>query len=61
MSRIKSFIIGALLGTVVGAAFFGAIFHLLLVGCAGLGVGVAVHGGRRRLLTRRETHGSLKA
>jgi hypothetical protein len=61
MTGIKTFIIGALAGTIIGAAVFGAIFHLLLVGFAVFGVGAVVLGGRRRRLLRHERHGSLKA
>jgi hypothetical protein len=61
MTRIKTFIIGALVGTIIGAAVFGAIFHLLLVAFTVLGVTVVGLGGRCRLLARRDLRRSLQA
>jgi hypothetical protein len=61
MTKIKTFLIGALFGTILGATVFGATFHFLLIGIAVLGVGAVVLRGRRRLLSQRDTHKSLKA
>jgi hypothetical protein len=53
MTSIKTFVLGALFGTFLGATFLGAISHLLVIGLAVLGAGaVALHDGRRRLSER---------
>jgi hypothetical protein len=55
MTSTKPFIVGVLIGTLLGATFLGALSHLLVIGLAVLGAGaVALHGMRRRLLGRSE-------
>jgi uncharacterized protein (DUF2062 family) len=58
MNGIKTFITGALLGTLLGATFLGAISHLLVIALALAGAGaLALHGRRRRLSERRNRKG----
>jgi uncharacterized protein (DUF2062 family) len=58
MNGIKTFITGALLGTLLGATFLGAISHLLVIALALAGAGaLALHCRRRRLSERRNRKG----
>jgi hypothetical protein len=55
MATIELFILGALLGTLFGATFLGAISHLLVIGLVVVGASGAVLAGRRhRLLVHRD-------
>jgi hypothetical protein len=49
MTKIKTFALGALLGTLLGATFLGAISHLLIIGLAVVGAGALVLARRRGL------------
>jgi hypothetical protein len=54
MTSIRTFLIGALVGTLFGAIFLGALSHLLLIALvAAAGGGAALERGRRRLSGRR--------
>jgi uncharacterized membrane protein len=60
MTRVKTFILGALAGVVLGATVFGAIFHLVLIGAVVAGVtGAGLHA--RRVMSARRTQKALKA
>jgi hypothetical protein len=59
MTNIKAFIIGALLGTILGAAVLGAAIHFVLIGLAVVGAGAVALRGRRRLLARRHPRKGL--
>jgi hypothetical protein len=61
LSRAKIFIVGAVVGAVFGATVLGAIAHLLLVGFALAGLGVAAYHGRRLVLGRARADKRLKA
>ena len=50
MTSVKVFVLGALLGTLFGATFLGAISHFLVIGLAVLGAGAVASAGRRRHL-----------
>jgi uncharacterized membrane protein YdjX (TVP38/TMEM64 family) len=50
MTSVKMFVIGALLGTLFGATFLGAISHLLIIVLAVVGTGALAMAGRRRQL-----------
>jgi hypothetical protein len=52
MSNTRSFTLGAVVGIVVGATIFVLVGHFVIFGLATLGVGVAVHLGRRIALGR---------
>ena len=60
MSQAKTFLLGAALGTVFGAAVLGSIAHVLLIGLAVAGAGAVVHRGRRLVLHRGENAERLK-
>jgi hypothetical protein len=60
MTSIKTFVLGALFGTFLGATFLGAISHLLVIGLVVLGVGAAALHGARRRLSERIPHRSIK-
>jgi hypothetical protein len=49
MTKIKTFILGALAGTLFGAIFLGAISHLLIIGLAVVGAGALALARRRGL------------
>ena len=54
MTTIKTFLIGALAGTILGATLLGAISHLLIIILALFGAGtIALHSRRRRLTAAR--------
>lgn len=59
MTNIKTFIIGALFGTILGATVLGATVHFLVIGLAVVGAGVVALRGRRCLLSRRHPHKGL--
>jgi hypothetical protein len=52
MTSVKMFAIGALLGTLFGATFLGAISHLLVIALAVVGASALALAGRRRRLER---------
>ena len=58
MARVKVFITGAVLGAIFGAAVLGPIVHFLLIAAVVIGVGAALHRGRRLMFarTRRDKH-----
>jgi mannose/fructose/N-acetylgalactosamine-specific phosphotransferase system component IIC len=60
MTNIKTFIIGALLGTLVGAFFLGAIAQFFIVGLAIVGAVTAALAIRRHRLPRAPGHRDLK-
>jgi hypothetical protein len=60
MTNIKMFIIGALLGTILGATFLGAIAHFLLIGLAVVGAATATLAIRRHRLPKARAHKDLK-
>ena len=60
MTNVKVFIMGALLGTLFGAAFLGAISHLLVVGLAVVGAATATLSIRRHRLPKARGHKALK-
>jgi hypothetical protein len=60
MTSIKTFIIGALFGTFLGATFLGAISHLLVIGLVVLGAGAAALHGARHQLAARTAHRAVK-
>lgn len=45
MTSVKMFVIGALLGTLFGATFLGAISHLLIIALAVVGAGALAMAG----------------
>ena len=54
MTTIKTFLIGALAGTILGATLLGAISHLLIITLALFGAGtIALHSRRRRMTAGR--------
>jgi hypothetical protein len=57
MTRIKMFIIGALVWTLFGATFLGAISHLLVIALAVVGAGAVALESRRRAPGRRSRKG----
>jgi hypothetical protein len=59
MNNIKTFIIGALFGAILGATVLGATIHFLLIGLVVVGAGTVALRGRRRLLSRRHPHKGL--
>ena len=59
MANIKTFIIGALLGTILGATFLGAIAHFLLIGLAVVGAATATLAIRRHRLPKTRAHKDL--
>ena len=61
LSQAKSFFLGAVLGAVLGATVLGAVAHLLLIGFALAGLGVAAHHGRRVVLRRARADKGLQA
>lgn len=61
LSQAKIFMVGAVLGAVVGAAFLGPIVHLVLIGVVVGTVGLALHRGRRLVLRRPKDEKQLKA
>jgi uncharacterized membrane protein YfcA len=60
VSQAKVFIVGMLLGAVVGAAFLGPIVHLVLIGVVVAGLGLAFYRGRRLVLRRPKDERQLK-
>jgi hypothetical protein len=61
MSQAKTFIVGIVLGAVVGAALFGPIVQLLLIGVIAASAGLAIYRGRRLVLRRLKGDERLKA
>jgi hypothetical protein len=61
VSQAKIFVLGAVLGTVFGATVLGAVAHLVLIGFALAGLGVAAYHGRRLVLRRARVDKRLKA
>jgi uncharacterized membrane protein YfcA len=61
VSQAKIFIVGAVLGAIVGAAFLGPIVHLVLIAVVVAGVGLALYRGRRLVLRRPKDEKRLKA
>ena len=61
MSKAKPFIIGIVLGAVVGAVLLGPIVQLLLIGVIAGSVGLTVYHGRRLVLRRLKGAKRLKA
>ena len=57
MTSVKMFVTGALLGTLFGATFLGAISHLLIIALAVVGAGALALAGRRRRLGRSRRQG----
>lgn len=47
MSQAKTFIVGAVLGAIVGAAFLSSIVHFLVIGLVVVGAGALFFRGRR--------------
>jgi hypothetical protein len=60
MTRVKTFILGALAGVVLGATVLGAIFHLVLIGAVVAGVVAGGLYGRRRVISARRTQKALR-
>jgi hypothetical protein len=60
MTNIKMFIIGALLGTILGATLLGAIAHFLLIGLAIVGAATATLAIRGHHLPKPRAHKELK-
>ena len=61
MTAIKTFVIGALAGTIFGATFLGAVSHLLILALALVGVGTLALQGRRRRISGRRNRKDLNA
>lgn len=61
LSQAKIFVLGAILGAVFGATVLGAVAHLLLIGVALAGLGVAAYHGRRLVLRRARADKRLEA
>ena len=61
MTNIKIFVTGALLGTLLGATFLGAISHLLVIGLAVVGISALALAGRRRHLPEAHAQKHMKA
>jgi uncharacterized membrane protein YfcA len=61
LSQAKIFMVGAVLGAVVGAALLGPIVHLVLIGVVVATVGLALYRGRRLVLRRPKDEKQLKA
>ena len=61
LSQAKIFFLGAVVGTVLGATVLGAVAHLLLIGFALAGLGVAAYHGRRLVLRRAHADKRLQA
>jgi uncharacterized membrane protein YfcA len=60
VSQAKIFMVGAVLGAVVGAAFLGPIVHLVLIGVVVATVGLALYRGRRLVLRRHKDEKQLE-
>ena len=52
MTAVKTFVIGVLVGTVLGATLLGTISHLLIIALAFFGAGALALTRRRRRLER---------
>ena len=61
LSQAKTFIVGVVLGAVVGAVVLGPIVHLVLIGVVAASVGLALHRGRRLVVRRPKSEKQLKA
>jgi hypothetical protein len=61
MTAIKMFTIGALLGTLFGATFLGAVSHVLIIALALFGAGTLALQGRRRRLSGGRNRKDLNA
>jgi hypothetical protein len=61
MTNIKTFVVGALLGTLFGATFLGAISHVVVIGLAIVGVSALTLAARRRHLPAARGQKDLKA
>jgi hypothetical protein len=61
VSQAKVFIVGGVIGAVLGAAFLGPILHLVLIGAAVAGLGLAFYRGRRLVLRRTKDEKHLNA
>jgi hypothetical protein len=61
LSQAKIFFFGAVLGAVLGATLLGAVAHLLLIGFALAGLGLAGYHGRRLVLRRARADKGLQA
>ncbi len=60
MTNIKILLMGALLGTLFGATFLGAISHLLVIGLAVVGAATAALAVRRHRLPEARARKDLK-